>query len=109
MNHPSWLPPTINLNGNCSEKQKELYSIFVQDFVDPPRPSFRNLPIYYDNRKVDGSSYEEGFWHVVTRTDPSTGERKTIPGEKIRKEAEILKKNDVAITDGVTSPSTRGR
>lgn len=75
MGHPVWLPPTINLNGNWAEKQKELYSIFIQDFIDPPRPSFRNLPIYHDNRKLDGSSYEEGFWHIVTRTDPSTGER----------------------------------
>src|ERR1700722_11096356 len=52
-----------------------LYSIFLQDFVNPPPPSFRNLPIRYDNRKLNGSSYEEGFWHMVTRTDQATGER----------------------------------
>lgn len=74
MDYPAWLPEKVDLNGNWTEKLKFLYEIFQKDFV-LNRPHFKGLPIAWDARKLDGDSFEEGFWHLITQTERSTKER----------------------------------
>lgn len=59
------LPEKLDLDGTFEEIFSLLYSIFKRDFIDR-KMFYRNLPVVYDNRRLD-SGYEEGFWHIVTR------------------------------------------
>lgn len=54
MNPPSWLPELIELNGDWTQKVRELYQVYEKDFIIPPKPTFLNLPIRIDDRKLDG-------------------------------------------------------
>lgn len=67
---PAWLPPHIPFNGDWDTFVKALHIIFERDFVRV-WPRFRTFPVWHDNRKIDPKDkhhFEEGFWHLVTRT-----------------------------------------
>jgi hypothetical protein len=50
-----------------------LSGIFQADFYHMSRRLI-TLPVWWD-RRVIGPPYEEGFWHLVTRKENTTGER----------------------------------
>lgn len=100
MTHPAWLPKIFDVNGDWTAKVNELYAIFRNDFIIN-RPTFNNLPIKWDDRRLDGDSFEEGFWHLVTRQDHSNGSR--LPdfrrAERLPWCMAVLKNhNDAAVT-----------
>jgi hypothetical protein len=49
------------------------YRVFARDFIDAQR-YFDNLEIVWDTRKLDGL-HDEGFWHLITKTDKITHDR----------------------------------
>lgn len=61
---PSFLPEMLNLDGEWSEVLNKLYEFFEKDFVNK-RVYCGTIPVYHDNRKLDGQK-EEAFWHLVT-------------------------------------------
>lgn len=71
---PSWLPPMIACDGRWEDVIKKLYDIFDRDFRRGS-PSVRGHRLFWDKRKIDGGAYEEGFWHLITRTEDRSGER----------------------------------
>lgn len=71
---PSWLPATVSVNGPWEQVLKRLYSIFERDFVIG-KCRFQDMPVWWDRRTTSGDFYEEGFWHLITKTDRHSGER----------------------------------
>ena len=71
---PEWLPELLDTNGSWDEILERLYSVFTSDFVTN-RPRCDGLPVLPDGKKLDGDSHEEGFWHLITKTDPQTRDR----------------------------------
>ena len=61
------LPPKLDLDGTYERLVALLYGVFERDFIRS-RPRFKGLPVVFDDRRID-SEYEEGFWHVITRTE----------------------------------------
>lgn len=70
---PAWLPRKYNTNGVWEEILEGLYHIFHNDFIKE-KCYFDRHEINFDKRKID-SPYEEGFWHVISKTNKSTGMR----------------------------------
>jgi len=70
---PNWLPDMVNVNGEPHEVFAMLYGIFDADFRQCRRQLLA-LPIRWDRRVID-PPYEEGFWHLITRKDYSSGDR----------------------------------
>lgn len=70
-----WLPPILSLSGRpWKEIISLLYVVFERDFKQG-RPKFQKYPVWW-NRKVEHEGcYEEGFWHLISIEDKSTGER----------------------------------
>lgn len=79
---PIWLPAILNMDGPWEETFKKLYEIFNNDFIEG-KPKFGNIPVWWNNRKFDGE-YEEGFWHIITKVDHSSGDR-LIDHERARR------------------------
>jgi len=69
-----WLPPMVSVDGVWIEVISRLYSIFTRD-VKEGRPYFQDREIWWDRRVLPGETYEECFWHLVTKTDEETRER----------------------------------
>jgi hypothetical protein len=69
-----WLPPMLTLSGTWEEIVSSLYVIFEKDFKQA-KPKFQHYVIWWDQRVLAGQYYEEGFWHLISRDDESTGER----------------------------------
>lgn len=75
MNEPfPWLPSMVSVNGVWEEVVVRLYQVFETDFKHG-KPTFEKCPIWWDRRVLPGDSYEEGFWHLITKTDFATKER----------------------------------
>ena len=70
---PIWLPGVLSMDGSWDKTLEKLYRIFENDFIIG-RPLFGELPVWWNNRKVDGQ-YEEGFWHLITKTEHSIMDR----------------------------------
>jgi len=68
MSAPSWLPSIEDTNGNWDEVVTRLYAIFERDFKRG-RPVWEGRPIWWDLKVEEGSLYEEGFWHLISRED----------------------------------------
>ena len=60
-----FLPDKLSLDGTYEEMLQILYNTFEND-IKTPTFRLNNLPIVFDNRKID-SPFEEGFWHIITR------------------------------------------
>ena len=73
-NPPDWLPELIDTDGSWGDVLGRLYEVFKADFIQGD-PRYEGLPVCYDQRKLDGDPHEEGFWHLVTKTDRDTGHR----------------------------------
>src|SRR5512145_867965 len=71
---PAWLPTLIDVGGEWQEIVKRLYAVYEQDFKHNTA-SLNGLTIFCDRRILPDETYEEGFWHLVTRTDQRTKER----------------------------------
>ena len=61
------------MNGEWEEVLRRLYQIFDQDFRKSGC-AFEERQVFWDKRVAEGK-YEEGFWHLITKTDRQTGER----------------------------------
>lgn len=75
--NPEWLPDIVSVDGGFDDVVRMLYQIFCRDIIETNR-TFRTFPVWFDRRKQD-SEYEEGFWHIITRKDRSSGERLLDP------------------------------
>lgn len=78
MQKPAWLPEIVSVNGEWPLVLARLFATFDVDFKQTQR-SFRGRPIWWDNRIPPGERYEEGFWHLITKTDQESGERLLDP------------------------------
>lgn len=81
---PAWLPSMISTDGEWAKIVALLYGIFEKDFKETRR-LFEERPIRWDRRILAGDQYEEGFWHLISTTDPKTRKRNWDPrrGERI--------------------------
>jgi len=70
---PAWLPDPFVISGDWARDLANLYEIFQADFKRR-RCNFRGKRIIFDGRVLEGA-YEEGFWHLITKTDQGTRER----------------------------------
>lgn len=75
---PDWLPAIASVSGEWEQVLARLYSIFNRDFRQTSC-RFENCPVWWDQRKLDGSPYEEGFWHLITKIDYKRKERLLDP------------------------------
>jgi hypothetical protein len=71
---PLWLPNHCCVDGEPQQVLTDLYDIFAKDFKSGAIVLMR-MRVSWDQRILDGGSYEEGFWHIITRRDHSSGER----------------------------------
>ncbi|MFH1628272.1 MAG: hypothetical protein ABIE47_06060 [Pseudomonadota bacterium] len=72
---PDFLPPILDLQGTWGEILERLYAVFCRDFKKGA-VHHQGIRIIYDSRVLpDGCNKEEGFWHVVSKEDRSSGER----------------------------------
>ena len=74
---PSWLPKITSVDGSWDEVLKRLYGIFHADFIKEGC-RFREMPVWWDRRRVLNDEYDEGFWHLITKVDEK-GERLLDP------------------------------
>lgn len=72
--NPSFLPPMLDMDGAWEDVLSKLYSIFESDFKKT-KACHRGRRVIYDGRILDDGGKEEGFWHVISKDDPRTGER----------------------------------
>jgi hypothetical protein len=75
---PDWLPCIVSVSGEWEQVLARLYGIFNHDFVQTGC-RFEGGPVWWDRRKLDGSSYEEGFWHLITKVNHKQNERLLNP------------------------------
>jgi hypothetical protein len=75
---PDWLPEMVSVNGEWNQVLARLYRIFAADFRQTER-TFEGKPVWWDRRLLPGDRYEEGFWHLITKTDPDSNERLLDP------------------------------
>ena len=61
-------------SGDWRETAERLYGVFRRDFI-LGRPHLGDRRVWHDRRILPGESYEEGFWHLVTRDDQQSGQR----------------------------------
>ncbi len=73
--HPSFLPPMLELEGTWEDVLALLYSVFEKDFKKS-KTFHQGKRVLYDGRILpDGKGKEEGFWHVITKIDYKSKER----------------------------------
>lgn len=70
---PGWLPEQALTDGDFDQVISALHRIFIADFVGG-QPHFGQMPVWW-NQTLGDRNYENGFWHLVTRTDQSSGDR----------------------------------
>lgn len=78
MTTPVWLPEMISVDGTWEDIITRLYKVFDRDF-NKGNPHLKGIPVWWDRRMTDGSIYEEGFWHLISRNDERTGDRLLDP------------------------------
>jgi len=71
---PDWLPPMLTLSGTWENIVSGLYAIFEKDFKQG-KPKFQHYMVWWDQSVLSGQHYEEGFWHLISRYDRSSGDR----------------------------------
>lgn len=70
----SFLPEIIRFTGDWDAFVALAYRVFKVDFLDSS-PRFHGHRVSVNRSKKDGSSMEEGFWHLITRDDKKLKER----------------------------------
>jgi len=70
----TWLPSMVSVEGTWFEMVSRLYGVFVSD-IKEGRPCFETREVWWDRRILPGENYEEGFWHLITRTEHDSAER----------------------------------
>ena len=80
MAKPDWLPDVAPLTGPVDQVVRQLYALFHRDVVRGAL-EFRHVQVWWDRRprEVFGLTYEEAFWHLVSREDEVTGHRELDP------------------------------
>jgi hypothetical protein len=73
---PDWLPDLCRTSGEWEEIVAGLYAVFRRDLVEAT-PVIDGNPVWYDRQMSEG--FEESFWHLITRTDYSSGDRLLDP------------------------------
>ncbi len=77
---PEWLLEMMNLDGEWETTLTRLYALFTIDFK---KSSFRysGILVWWNRyiREDDEHKYEEGFWHLITEDDFSTGTLNRVP------------------------------
>ena len=71
---PPWLPKILCVDGNYNEVVNRLYNVFHNDFIQG-RPTLTGIDVWYDKKVKVGETYEEGFWHLITRDFANDGNR----------------------------------
>ncbi len=71
---PEFLPPTLNLDTERDRTLAMLYDVFKRDFKET-QTYHRGKSVRYNSKIGDASGKEEGFWHIVSKYDISSGER----------------------------------
>jgi hypothetical protein len=74
MMKPDWLPDMVSVNSDWNSILVALYAIFTTDFKQGDC-RFQGRPVEWDKRVLANDQYEEGFWHLITKTDQRTGDR----------------------------------
>ena len=90
-----------------------MYSVFVRDFKSET-VKHRGFEVLFDKRILaDGDGKEEGFWHVVSRYHPKTGDRlvdyrraERLPWA--RPLIESLERPEVKVFDYIEGPKDKG-
>lgn len=81
---PSWLPPMLDLIGKSEEECLSiLYEVFTRDFKSG-HLSFRGLPVWWNRKILPQQHYEEGFWHLISREERDTVNRRLDPPRAAR-------------------------
>lgn len=78
MHKPDWLPDMISTDGEWNVVLSSLYAIFDRDFKKG-KPIFNKIPVWWDQRIEKDNTFEEGFWHLISRNDQFTNERNFDP------------------------------
>lgn len=74
INKINWLPPILSLSGTWEQIVTNLYTVFEKDFKQT-KPNFQDYAVWWDRRVLPDQHYEEGFYHLISMDDKSTGER----------------------------------
>jgi len=76
----SWLPDFIRLDTAQFPTMDAYYQYAFQQFSTDwhaePLPTFKSLPVYFDDRVISWG-LPEGFWHIISQTSSNT--RMRIP------------------------------
>ena len=62
----TWLPSLHVLTGDVDNDTASLYTVFSRDFVRG-NPTLEGLSISWDKNRDQGSVYDRGFVHLITR------------------------------------------
>ena len=68
------LPDLIATDCSDEELLTRLVSVWFSDFKNAAI-MFQGIPVYWDQQLGSGSVLENGFWHLVSRVSPTTGDR----------------------------------
>ncbi len=96
---PAWLPQLHDTDGNWAEVCGRLFEVFSRDFYGAA-PAFQGRKVLWDTRREDGK-YDECFWHLITKTDPASGDRlvDTARAKRIAWSAAIIRNSaDAAVS-----------
>lgn len=69
---PAWLPNLIPVGGDWNALLGVLYLVFERD-IKNGKPRVSGVPVWWDRRLLPGETYEEGFWHLITKDDREHG------------------------------------
>jgi len=71
---PDWLPEILCVDGEYHQIVTALYEVFHRD-IATTRLTLACHQVWWDRRILPGEQYEEGFWHLITRKNWTTGQR----------------------------------
>ena len=75
---PEWLPDILCVDGEYRQVVAALYEVFQRD-IKTSRLTLAGSQVWWDRRVLPGETYEEGFWHLITRKNWKTGQREHDP------------------------------
>lgn len=72
-NKPAWLPDMLCVDGEREDVIETLHQVFINDFK-LSGCKLTKIPVWWDRRKIKSGKCVT-FWHIITKTDKSTGKR----------------------------------